>query len=257
MQSGDRERNMKKTTGVSIGIVILALGLFLLLNNAPDKNNSAIESEPSEREVSPDKLLTKHKSASKPTARDDSSTSEDESRQLSQEGQDMLMDEFIIAFWEELGLTDDASLEEKRLSLGIFDRPYLNTLTEQEFHQLSPEDQEKAIAEVIESARKIRMFVMDVIVEAKSCISKKDYARAEACLIYGLEVGRELSANQEGLFMTRIVGISCEKSSLNELVNLYTDVGDDSGVKMSKEYLSNLDVEVEEMREAAKQFESG
>jgi hypothetical protein len=75
--------------------------------------------------------------------------------------------------------------------------------------------------------------------------------------MYGLEVGREISANQEGLFITRMVGISCEKSSLNELVSLYTDVGDDSGVKMSKQYLSSLDAEVEEMREAAKQFESG
>jgi len=246
---------MKKITGVLTGFIVLVLGFFLFFNDSIDKDKTALESATSKEEILSDELLMKYE-APKPTVSDDSST-EDEPQQLSQEQQDMLMDEFIIAFWEELGLTDDASLEEKRLSLGIFDRPYLNTLTEQEFHQLSPEDQEKAIAEVIESARKIRMFVMDVIVEAKSCISKKDYARAEACLIYGLEVGRELSANQEGLFMTRIVGISCEKSSLNELVNLYTDVGDDSGVKMSKEYLSNLDVEVEEMREAAKQFESG
>jgi len=75
--------------------------------------------------------------------------------------------------------------------------------------------------------------------------------------MYGLEVGRELSANQKGLFITRMVGISCGKSSLNELVNLYTEVGDDSGVKRSEEHLSSLDAEVEEMREAAKQFESG
>jgi hypothetical protein len=256
MQSGDRERNMKKTTGVSIGIVILALGLFLLLNNAPDKNSSVIESEPSEREVSPDKLLTKHKSASKPTAPDDSSTSEDESQQLSQEEQDILMDEFIITFWEELGLADNASLEEKRLSLGIFDRPYMKTITEREFHQLSKEDQEKAIAEVMDTAKKTRMFVMDVIAEAKSCITNKDYTRAEACLMYGLEVGRELSANKEGLFITRLVGIACEKESLKELVNLYTQTGDDTGVQRSKEYLSQLDTEVEELREAAKQLEA-
>jgi hypothetical protein len=244
---------MKKITGALVGFIVLVLGLFLLFSNSTDK--AALESVTPKKEILSDKLLMKYK-ASKSAVSDDSS-SEDESQQLSQEQQDMLMDEFIIAFWEELGLENDASLEEKRLSLGLFDRPYMNTLTEQEFHQLSPEDQEKAIAEVIDSARKIRMFVTDVTVEAKSCISKKDYARAEACLMYGLEVGRELSANQEGLFMTRMVGISCEKSSLNELINLYTEVGDDSGVKMSKEYLSSLDAEVEEMREAAKQLETG
>jgi hypothetical protein len=250
-----KEKKVEKTTGVLAGFIVLALGFLLLFNNSIDKDKTALESVTSKGEILSDELLMKYK-ASKPTVSDYSST-ENEPQQLSQEQQDMLMDEFLIAFWEELGLEDDASLEEKRLSLGLFDRPYMNTLTEQEFHYLSPEDQEKAIAEVIDSARKIRMFVMDVIAEAKSCISKKDYTRAEACLMYGLEVGREISANQEGLFITRMVGISCEKSSLNELVSLYTDVGDDSGVKMSKQYLSSLDAEVEEMREAAKQFESG
>jgi hypothetical protein len=244
---------MRKITGVLAGFVVLVLGFFLLFKNSTDK--AALESVTPKGEILSNEFLMKYK-ASKPIVSDDSST-EDESHQLSQEQQDMLMDEFIIAFWEELGLEDDASLEEKRLSLGLFERPYMNTLSEQEFHQLSKEDQEKAITEVIDTAKKTRMFVMDVIAEAKSCITKKDYTRAEACLMYGLEVGRELSANQKGLFITRMVGISCEKSSLNELVDLYTEVGDDSGVKRSKEYLSSLDAEVEEMREAAKQFESG
>ena len=247
---------MKKTTGASIIIVILAFGLFLFFKNTMDKNHPTPEPVPSKAEVLQENLLTKYKSTLEPTASDDSSTAEDESLQLSQKQQDILMDEFIIAFWEELGLSDDASLEEKRLSLGLFDRPYINTLTEQEFHQLSPEDQEKAIAEVVESAKKIRTFVTDVIAEAKYCITNKDYTRAEACLMYGLEVGRELSANKEGLFITRMVGISCEKSSLNELVNLYTQVDDQSGVQRSKEYLSHLDAEVEEIRETAKQFEA-
>jgi len=245
---------MNKTTGVLVGSIILAFGLFLFLKNSQDRNSSTIEPIPSKAEVLQDDLFTKHKSTLESTVSDDSSATEDESLQLSQKQQDILMDEFIIAFWEELGLADDASLEEKRLSLGLFDRPYINTLTEQEFHQLSPEDQGKAIAEVVDSAKKIRTFVTDVIAEAKSCITNKDYARAEACLMYGLEVGRELSANKEGLFITRMVGISCEKSSLNELVNLYTQLDDQSGVQRSKEYLSHLDAEVEEMRETAKQF---
>ena len=245
---------MKKITGILACFGVLVLGLFLLFNDSRGKNSSVIQTVPSKREIPPDALLMKCKSTFKPTVSDDSSITEDESQQLSQEKQDMLMDEFIIAFWEELGLTDNASLEEKRLSLGIFGRPYMNTLTEREFFQLSPEDQEKAMAEVVDMAKKTRSFVKDVIAEAQSCITNKDHTRAEAYLMYGLEVGRELSANKEGLFITRMVGISCEKSSLNELVNLYTQVGDHTGVQRSKEYLSNLDAEVEEMRNAAKQF---
>ena len=246
---------MKKTTVVLASVVILAFGLFLLLKNATNKNNAATEPLSSKAEVLPENLLTKYKSTFESAVTNASSNTEDESRQLSQEQKDLLMDEFIIAFWEELGLSDNASLEEKRLSLGLFDRPYMNTLTEREFFQLSPEDQEKAMAEVVDTAKKTRAFVKDVIAEAKSCITNKDYTRAEACLMYGLEVGRELSSNKDGLFITRMVGISCERSSMNELVNLYTQVGDHTGVQRSKEYISHLDTEVEEMRETAKQIE--
>ncbi len=245
---------MKKTTGVFAALALLALGLFLLFSGSTGKNGSTIERVPSKAEVSPDKLLTRYKSTLKSAVSDDSSATQDESTQLSQEQQDMLMDEFIIAFWEELGLSNNASLEEKRLSLGIFDRPYMKTITEQEFWQLSKDDRDKAMAEVVDTAKKTHIFVKDVIAEAQSCIANKDYARAEACLIYGLEVGRELNDNKEGLFITRMVGISCEKSSLNELVNLYTQVGDHTGVRRSKEYISYLDAEVEEMRNKAKQF---
>ena len=245
----------KKITGVLAGCLALTLGLFLLFSESADKNNSAIESVPSKAEALPDTLLMKYKSTSKSTASDDSSNTEDESQQLSQEQQDMLMDEFIIAFWEELGLTDNASMEEKRLSLGIFDRPYMKTITENEYRQLSPEGQKKAMAEVVDTAKKTRSFVLDVTAQAKFCVTNNDYVRAEACLIYGLEVGRELSANKEGLFITRLVGIACEKVALNELVKVYEQLGDNSKVQTAKGRLSDLDAEVEEMRSAAKQFE--
>ena len=248
---------MNKTTVVLVSIVVLALGLFLLFSDSEDKNSPAIESVPSKGEDLKDTLLMKYKSTSKSKVSDDSSNTEDESQQLSREQQDMLMDDLIIAFWEkELGLSKDASLEEKRLSLGIFDRPYMKTITEREFFQLSPEDQEKAMAEVVDIAKKTRSFVKDVIAEAQSCITNKDYTRAEACLLYAWEVGREFTANKEGMYITRLVGISFEKDALNELAGVYTQLGEHSKVQAAKGRLSDLDAEVEEMRKTAKQFEA-
>jgi len=247
-----RERNMKKITGVLAGITVLALGLFLLLNDSAEKNSSAIESAPSKAEVSPDKQVMKYDGALEPTVSDDTSVTQDEFEQ-----QDMSMDDLIIAFWEkELGLSEDASLEEKRLSLGIFDRPYMKTITEREFFQLSPEDQEKAMAEVVDIAKKTRSFVKDVIAEAQSCMTNKDYARAEACLLYAWEVGREFTTNKEGMYITRVVGISFEKDALNELVGVYTQLGEHSKAQAAKGRLSDLEKEMDEMRNAAKQFEA-
>jgi len=247
---------MKKITGVLAGCVILAFGLFLFLNNAPDKNSSAIESVSSKADVLPDKQVMKYDGALEPTVSDDSSVTQDEFEQLSREQQDEMMEEFIIDFWEkELGL-QDTSLQEKRLSLDIFNRPYMKTITESEYRQLSPEDQEKAMAEVVDNAKKTRSFVKDVIAEAQSCITDKNYARAEACLLYAWEVGREFTTNKEGMYLTRLVGISCEKAALNEMVKVYEQLGDNSKVQMAKGRLSDLDAEVEEMRKTATQFEA-
>lgn len=247
---------MKKITGVLISILVLALGLFLFLSDSAEKNNSDRESDQSKAEVLPDKLVMKYKRKSEPNVSDDSPVTQDKSEQLSQEQQDTLMDELIIDFWEELGLSDDSSLEEKRLSLGIFNRPYMKTITEKEYFQLSPEDQEKAMAEVVDTAQKTRIFVKDVIAEAQSCITNKDYARAEACLLYAWEVGREFTANKEGMYISRVVGISFEKDALNELVKVYEQVGDNTKVQTAKGRLSDLDAEVEEMRKAVKQSEA-
>jgi hypothetical protein len=251
-----REKNMKKMTSVLISILVLVLGLFLLFNDSADKNTSEKESNQSKMEVSADKHVMKYDVALEPAFSNYSSATEGESQQLSQEQQDILMDELIIDFWDELGLSDDASLEEKRISLGIFNRPYMKTITESEYFQLSPEDQEKAMVEVVELAQKTRSFVKDVIAEAQSCIANRDYARAEACLLYAWEVGREFTTNKEVMYITRMVGISFEKDALNELTGLYSQLGDDSKVHSAKGRLSELDAEVEEMRKTARQFEA-
>ncbi len=244
---------MRKATVISASLVALTLGVFLFFNSSSDEDSPTPKPAPAEvvQEIDDNEQ-------SGPAIDDNSSITQDEFEQLSQEQQDEMLEEFVIDFWEkELGLSDETNAEEKSLSLEIFNRPYMQTLTEREFFQLSPEDQKEAISEVMENCRQVRSYVMsNVIAKAQSLMADKDYVNAEAYFVYGLEIGRELSVNKEGLIITRLVGIACEKVALNGLVKLYTQTGDDSKIQMAHEQLSEIEIEVEEIRKAAKQFEA-
>ena len=245
---------MKKIAVALASCVILVLGLLLFFNNSTGEDDPTHEPAPSPVEVVQE---TNDYEPSEPAIGDDSSLTQDEFDQLSQEQQDKMLEEFVLDFWEkELDLSETDAGQDS-LSLEIFNRPYMQTLTEREFFELSPEDQEKAIAEVMENCRQVRSYVMNnVIAEAESHMADKDYANAEAYFVYGLEIGRELSVNREGLIITRLVGIACEKVALNGLVKLYTQTGDDSKIQMAREQLSEIETEVEEIRKTAKQFEA-
>jgi len=239
---------MKKITGVSVSFGILALGLFLLLNYSLDKDSSTSKSVPSN--ATPMMELSWGQQEKKDNG---SSVTQDEFEQLPQEQQDEMMEEFIMDFWEkELGLSQDTSPEEKRLSLDIFNRPYMKTITEDEYWKLSPEDQENAMAEVSDTVRKTRSFVLDVLAQAKFYVTNNDYVRAEAYFLYVWEVGREFTTNKEGMHITRLTGISCERNALNELLKVYDHFGEHSKVQMAKERLSELEREFEEMKRTAR-----
>jgi hypothetical protein len=187
---------------------------------------------------------------------DDSSVTLDEFDQLPQERQDEMLEEFVLDFWEkELGLSE-TDAEERSLSLEIFNRPYMQTLTERELFELSPEDRERAMAEVMENCQEVRRYVMDVIAEAESRMADRDYVGAEAHFVYSLEIGRGLSLNKEGLVITRLVGIACEKLGLNGLVTLYLQTGDNSKAQMARKQLSEIEKEVEEIKRTAKEAEA-
>ncbi len=274
---------MKKIITILASCIILAFVLFLFSNNSADKNTPASEDNPSgitfsrakistdkntpiSEDIPPETISTVETSADKsekltdrepsnPITPDDSSLTTEEFEQLSEEDQDKIIEEFVTDFWEdELSVSEETSPEEKHISLDIFARPYMRTITEREFWQLSPEDQEKAMAETIESCRENRAYIKDIIAQAQDSISNNDNMRAEAYLISGLDTGRELCANKDGLLITRVVGISCQKAALNEMVKLYTKVGDYSKVQAAQGQLQDIEIEMNEMRETAKEF---
>ena len=240
---------MKKTAGVLAAIIAIILGLVLLDNfsgSDPEPVSPDAESSPPRQET---------KDAELPTG-EASEFTRDEFNQLSRQEQDEILEEFVIDFWEkELGLSETDAKEE-RLSLEIFNRPYLQTLTEREFSRLSKEDQEKAIAEVMENCRQVRKYVMDLKAEADSCMDRKDYKNAEAYYIHSLRTGRELSKDKDGLIITRLVGIACERAGLGGLVKLYEKTGENSNLQMARRQLQEIDEEMVEIRKTALENEA-
>jgi hypothetical protein len=249
---------MKKTTVVLACFIIVVLGCFLLVYNALDKDSSIIKTISPRSETSADQQEIKDNLPSDREILSTISIRQEKFKELPQKQQDEMMEEFVKDFWEkELIISDETNAEEKSLSLEIFNRPYLLTLTEREFLQLSPEDQEKAMAEVGENCQEIRSFVLDVVAEIDSLLADKDYVKAEAHLLYVLEMGRELTINKEGMALTRLVGISCENRAWDGLIKLYTQTGDNSMIQIAREQMSENQKEIKEIAEMVQQSEAG
>ncbi len=245
---------MRKTAGILAGCAILVLGFFLFFKD------SASEDIPTPKSVMAPVAVVQEIEGNEPSGPgtdNNSSLTRDEFDQLSQQHQDEMLEEFVLDFWEkELGLAETTA-EEKSLSLEIFNRPYMQTLTERELFQLSPEDRGRAMAEVMENLSEVRSYVMGVVIaKAESLMADKGYVNAEAYFLHGLEVGRELSVNKEGLIITRLAGMACEKVALNGLVKLYTQTGDNSKVQMAREQLSEIEEEGQEIKRTAKEAEA-
>lgn len=253
---------MKKIAAISAACIVLISGLFLLFGNSSDQDMPIPSRSPSK---SPAKVEISEGApvelpfaeTTEPAADDDFPITKEQFEQLSQDDQNEILEEFVVDFWQnELADPEGPAREKKYISLDIFDHPYMQTITEREFFQLSPEDQEKAINETTTTLSDIRGHINGIIDKARQSMANNDYLNTEAHLIYVLEVGRELNANKDGLIITRIAGIACQKVSLNEMVKLYTKAGDFSKVQIAQEQLQDIEIEVDELRKTAIEAEA-
>ena len=252
---------MKKIAAVSAGCAVLISGLFLLFNNSsdqdtpiPERTSSQTPARVEDSEGTPVELKV-----AEPTQPedDDFPITKEQFESLPQDDQNEMLEEFVADFWQgELADPEAPAREKRYISLDIFNRPYMQTITEREFFELSPEDQEKAMTETTKTLRDIRVHVFGIIDQARQSMVNNDNLSTEANLIYGLEVGRELSANKDGMIITRLVGIACEKVALNEMVKLYTRAGDFSKVQIAQGQLRDIEIEVEDIKNTAKEAEA-
>jgi hypothetical protein len=253
---------MKKTAAISAVCAVLITGLFLLFSNSSQQDQPVPEPAqsrtPAKIEIPQELPAGLHVSEStQPAEVDDFLITKEQFESLPPAEQQEILEEFVADFWQDgPAPAEEPAPERKYISLDIFNRPYMQTITEQEFFQLSLEDQEKAMAETTETLRDIRRHVFGIIARAQQNMTDNDYLSTEAHLIYGLTVGRELSADKDGMIITRLVGISCEKLALNEMVKLYTRAGDLSKVQIVRQQLQDIELEVEEIRRTAGEHEA-
>ena len=253
---------MKKIAAFVAVCAVLVAGLFMFFDNSLEQDEPIPKSvqpqSPAKVEIShvaPEELQVAE--AVEPLPEDDFPITKEQFESLPQVEQQEILEEFVADFWEkELSISDETSAQEKSLSLEIFNRPYMMTLTEREYLQLSPEDRERADAEIGENCQEIRSYVLDVVAEAESLVADKEYVYAEAYLVYVLEMGRELGANKEGMALTRLIGISCRNRALDGLIKLYTQTGDNSKVRMAREQMSENQQEIKEIAEIVQQSEA-
>jgi len=251
----------KKTAGILAGCLLAAAGLFLLLDRGPDEDTPISETIDSPTmstvggsEDNSDRLQGTR--PSKPTTPADSTITKEQFERLSPQDQNKVMEEFVAGFWQgELGRLQEAVPERKYISLDVFSSPYMHSIKESEFAQLSPEDREKAMSEVMVAVWDYRAHAFGVIAEAKVAVGSGDYPRAEALLISGLERGRGLSADKEGLLITRLMGIAYQRASLRGMERLYAKTGDRSRAGMVQGQLQGLEAEMQEIRDSAREAE--
>jgi hypothetical protein len=246
---------------MAIAAVCVAMGLGFLLVNRSRANllsgpNEAMSDMPvvtGTASVAPSS--SRRTEAALPTTVGDPCMTKEEFEQLPLERQDEAMQEFIATFWsrESAGAQEAGAQENRYLSLGIFERPYVRTVAESEFARLSPQDREKAIAETHESRIQTRSFVTDAVAQAQTSMAHADYRRAEAQLISALETGRELSANRDGLLITRLTGLACQKIASKKMATLYTKTGDASKMQTMQRELGDIDAQAAEIRNVAQQ----
>jgi hypothetical protein len=242
---------------MAVSAVCIALGLgFLLCHRSPAGPDETVSETPAATQAA---RVAPSSSPRSPlavaAAANDPCMTKEEFEQLPPEGQNKAMQEFIAAFWgrESAGTPGEVPQANHYLSLEMFERPYMRTITEGELAKLSPQDREKAIAETHESCTQTRSHVTDAVAQAQASMARGDHLRAEAQLISALETGRELSANQDGLLITRLTGLACQKVALKEMTTLYTKTGDAPKMQTTQRQLGDIDAQAAEIRSAAQQ----
>jgi len=219
---------MKKTAAIALGCMALALAWASHSDNSSGRATtspevissrlmqaSSVSGQPSGASRSGDETI-------QPAPDGSLCVPEEPERDVPNEPDETIADrtEAFWAFDSEQGAEPDAP--ESDITLDQFDRPYTMTLTEGGFAQLSPEDKSIAITEIADSLRQARRDASDTYAQADTDIAHGDYDSAEAALVSEFQRLDDFNANPEGLYLTRIMGISYQQTALKQLETLYT-----------------------------------
>ncbi len=134
--------------------------------------------------------------------------------------------------------------------------PYVFTISEQIYKTLKSEDQKRVGDNIMKTSVTVKEMTNEVIRLGQEAASNKDYAKAERYFEAGLQLGKLLKRNPDGIIIVRVVGMWAEKKILTAMIDLYTTTNNKEKLQSANEQLKAVIAEVEEIKNKAKAMTS-
>jgi len=246
---------MHKTAAIAIGCIALALIWASASSNRPADGMTTPEGDTMEllpsTGTSGGRSQTFRSTAEpiRPASQEPLTASEEPEQPVPEEYDEPAANlaEIFEAFNSEWAETPS---QEPQMTLDQFDRPYTMTMTEAGFAQLSPEDKSIAISEIAETLRQARRDASDTYAQADADMARGDYYSAEATLVSECQRTDQFNANKEGLYLTRIIGVSYQQRTLKRLETLYTRTGNHRKRQTTQQRWQDLEAQKRQMQAA-------
>jgi tetratricopeptide (TPR) repeat protein len=129
--------------------------------------------------------------------------------------------------------------------------PYIFSATERGYIALNAEDQERLMAEIMDTAVKVRNIVYEVLDLARNAVSAKQYEQAERYFEAALQLGKLVDRNPDAMIIVRLVGIAVEKKTLGQMLSLYTTINDTEKLQAAQEQLRAAEADAEQIKKKA------
>jgi hypothetical protein len=135
------------------------------------------------------------------------------------------------------------------VSLDSFAQPYHQTVSEEDFHKMSPEDQSQVIGAVLTEARGLKMGVMGCYQETQQLINAGDYAAAEekASAIVNDSIAYE--GGEGSLTLARVIGLNNQNDSLGIMSQIYGAAGNMDAKAQVDNRMNELQATMQTLRE--------
>ncbi len=135
-------------------------------------------------------------------------------------------------------------------------KPYIFSMTEQGHISLKSEDQKSVTDDVWKDCGAVKDMGYEVVRLGQEAVLNRDYAKAERYLESGLQLGKLLTRNPDGMVIVRLVGMSVKKKTLTAMIDLYTATNNKEKLQSVNEQLKAVNAEIEEVKNKAKAMTS-
>ena len=127
--------------------------------------------------------------------------------------------------------------------------PHIFSMTEKELISLKPNDQQKAMTDVMAMSSTIKKITMNLLTLGQTAVSAQDYKEAERYFQTALQFGKLLTRDPDAILIVHLVGIAVERKTLDEMVILYAQTG-------QQEELLAVQEEIQAMKDMAEEIKN-